>query len=204
MNRLRETLSQYWLNIQGSLFPWLEEELGKLTENQKKLVTTLELLRLEEHLSSSWGWPGRPPAERVALARAFVAKMIYNMPTTRMLLDRLESDKKLRRICGWERKSEVPSESTFSRAFAEFAEAGLPGRVHEALIARTHKERLVGHISRDGTKIEAREKPAKKSVVEKPKDKPKQGRPRKGEARPKESTRLRAPISGPVAGGDAR
>ena len=196
MNRLRETLSQYWLNIQGSLFPWLEEELGELTEKQQKLVTTLELLRLEEHLPSRWGWPGRPPAERVALARAFVAKMLYSMPTTCVLLDRLGSDKKLRRICGWEKKNEVPSESTFSRAFAEFAEAGLPGRVHEALIERTHKDRLVGHISRDGTKIEAREKPANKSAVEKPKDKPKRGRPRKGEARPKEPTRLERQAAG--------
>ncbi len=196
MNRLRETLSQYWLNIQGSLFPWLGEELGKLTEKQQQLVTTLELVRLEEHLSSRWGWPGRPAAERVALARAFVAKMIYNMPTTRVLLDRLESDKQLRRICGWERRSEVPSESTFSRAFAEFAEAGLPGRVHEALIARTHQDRLVGHISRDSTKIEAREKPINKSDVKKPKDKSKRGRPRKGEARPKELTRLERQAAG--------
>ena len=60
--------------------------------------------------------------ERGALARAFVAKVLYNMPTTRVLLDRLESDEKVRRICGWERKSDSPSESTFSRAFAEFAE----------------------------------------------------------------------------------
>ncbi len=196
MNRLRETLSQYWLNIQGSLFPWLEEELGELTEKQQKLVTTLELLRLEEHLPSRWGWPGRPPAGRVALVRSFVAKMLYNMPTTCVLLDRLESDKKLRRICGWEKKSEVPSESTFSRAFAEFAEAGLPGRVHEALIERTHKDRLVGHISRDGSKIEAREKSANKSAVVKPKDNPKRGRPRKGEARPKEPTRLERQAAG--------
>ncbi len=196
MNQLRETLSQYWLNIQESLFPWLREELGELTEKQHKLVTTLELLRIEEHLSSRWGWPGRPPAERAALARSFVAKMIYNMPTTRVLLDRLGSDKKFRRICGWERKNEVPSESTFSRAFAEFAEAGLPGRVHEALIERTHKDRLVGHISRDGTQIEAREKPAHKSAVEKPKKKPKRGRPRKGEVRPKEPTRLERQAAG--------
>jgi hypothetical protein len=33
--------------------------------------------------------------------------------------------------------------------------------VHEALIKRTHEQRLVGHISRDATAIEAREKPMK-------------------------------------------
>jgi DDE family transposase len=33
--------------------------------------------------------------------------------------------------------------------------------MHEALIRATHKDRLVGHISRDSTAIEAREKPVK-------------------------------------------
>jgi hypothetical protein len=37
----------------------------------------------------------------------------------------------------------------------------LPSRVHEALIKRTLKDRLVGHISRDATAIEAREKPVR-------------------------------------------
>ena len=42
MNGLRETLSQTWLGIQGSLFPWLAEELGPLTQKQQDLVATLE------------------------------------------------------------------------------------------------------------------------------------------------------------------
>ena len=50
MSRLRDTVSQYWLNIQGSLFPWLTEELGSLTKKQQELVTTLEKLRIEEFL----------------------------------------------------------------------------------------------------------------------------------------------------------
>jgi hypothetical protein len=51
----------------------------------------------------------------------------------------------------------VPHESTFSRAFAEFAAMELPQFVHEALIASTQKDRLIGHIARDSTAIEARE-----------------------------------------------
>jgi hypothetical protein len=62
-------------------------------------------------------------------------------------------------LCGWSRPSEVPSEATFSRAFAEFAESELPSRLHEALIEQTHADRLVGHISRDATAIESHEKP---------------------------------------------
>jgi hypothetical protein len=50
MSRLHENLAQAWLNIQGSLFPWLAEELGPLTEKQQELVTTLELVRIEEFI----------------------------------------------------------------------------------------------------------------------------------------------------------
>ena len=182
--RLKETLSQWWANIQQNLFPFLEDDLGELTNKQQQLISTLEIIRLEEHIPSFGRYPGRPPASRVAIARAFVSKCIYNMPTTRALLDRLQSDSKLRRICGWEKKRDVPSESVFSRSFKEFATSLLPEKVHENLITETHQERLVGHISRDSTAIEAREKPVKKedpAETEKPK---KRGRPKKGEKRP--------------------
>ncbi len=96
MSSLRNSLSQYWLNIQGSLFPWLKEALGELTEKQQKLVTVLEVIRVEEFLSAGRGYPGRPSEDRSAIARAFVAKAIYNLPTTRCLLDRLACDPKLR------------------------------------------------------------------------------------------------------------
>lgn len=197
MNQLRETLSQYWLDIQGSLFPWLKEALGELTEKQQQLVMTLEWVRLEEYLSTPYGLPGRPPADRTAIARAFVAKMVYTLPTTTVLIDRLKSDSQLRRLCGWERKSAIPGEWTFSRAFAEFAESRLPECVHEALIHRHYAGEIVGHISRDSTAIEAREKPVKtvaKTAEEKmPK---KRGRPNKGEERSKVPTRLERQIAG--------
>lgn len=197
MNQLRETLSQYWLNIQWSLFPWLKEELGELTEKQQQLVMTLELVRLEEFLSTTYGLPGRPRADRKAIARAFVAKMVYTMPTTRVLTDRLESDQQLRRICGWERQSDIPEEWTFSRAFAEFAESRLPERVHEALIHKSYAGAIVGHISRDSTAIEAREKPVKQETKDPEEKVPKKrGRPKKGEVRTKEPTRLERQIAG--------
>ena len=44
---LPDNLSKYWLTIQRNLFPWLEEELGQLSTNERKLVTTLEMVRLE-------------------------------------------------------------------------------------------------------------------------------------------------------------
>jgi transposase len=191
---LAKTLSQYWLRIQRSLFPWLEEELGELTEKEQKLVTTLELIRIERFTAFSRSLRGRPPKERAAVARAFVAKAVYNMPTTRALLDRLASDKKLRRICGWEQKGEIPSESTFSRAFAEFSKSQLPVLVHQAMITENLSEDIIGHISRDATEIEVREKPPKgrKAENESDEEKPKRklGRPKKGEESIKEPTRL--------------
>jgi len=197
MSLLRESLAQYWLNIQGCLFPWLKEELGALTEKQQQLISILELVRVEEFLCQGGRLPGRPPEDRTAMARAFIAKQVYNMPTTRVLLDRLKSDENLRRICGWERKSDVPKEWTFSRAFGEFAASSLPGRVHEALIGKSYEGELVGHISRDSTAIEAREKPVRKTVgcgEEEPAKK--RGRPKKGEERPKKPTRLQRQSAG--------
>src|SRR2546423_229586 len=189
MSFLAGTLSQFWLTVQGTLFPWLAAELGELSEKQKQLVKILELLQIERFIKGQQGVLGRPLEDRQAIARAFIAKAVYNLETTRQLLDRLASDERLRRLCGWERQRELPSEATFSRAFAEFAESQLPARVHEALIEKYEKPRLVGHISRDATAISAREKAAKKvkkAVVE---AKPKGGRRKKGAA-PKALTRL--------------
>jgi len=194
MSKLHDTLAQTWLNIQTSLFPWLSEELGELTDKQQELVTTLEMIRIEEFILSSYGYPGRPPEDRVAIARAFVAKMVYNMPTTRALLDRLKTDISLRRICGWERKNDISEEWTFSRAFAEFSESQLPERVHESLIKKNYKDEIVGHNSRDSTAINAREKPLKKEKVKK--EPKKRGRPKKGEVRIKEPTRLEKQAAG--------
>jgi len=194
MNRLHETLSQAWLNIQGSLFPWLTEELGPLTVKQQELVTTLELVRIEEFIASRRGFPGRPRKDRTAIARAFVAKMVYNKATTRALLDRLATDRALRRICGWERISDIPAEWDFSRAFAEFSNTQLPERVHEAYIKRSYKGTLVGHNSRDSTAIEAREKPLQQEATLKVSAR--RGRPKRGEERVKPLSRIERQASG--------
>lgn len=191
--KLRESLSHYWQSIQAKLFPELEEKLGPLTPKLIQVVETLELIRVESHVRRWNGYVGRPADDRCALARAFVVKAVLNLGTTRMLLDRLQMDVRLRRICGWERAAEIPSESTFSRAFAEFAFEGLPEKVHAALILETHADQLVGHVSRDATAIEARERPEKKDKgeVKAKSSAGKRGRPQKGEKRSApEPTRL--------------
>ena len=186
---LREMLSDYWYAFQQELFPRLESELGPMGERYELFVAVLELVRVEALLPYFRGQVGRPEEDRAALARAFIAKAVFDIPTTRGLIERLEVDGRLWRLCGWSGAGRLPSEATFSRAFSEFAESRLANRLHETLIARTMDGHLVEHISRDATAIEAREKAAPKPKAAKPKRR-KRGRPRKGEERAKEPSRL--------------
>ena len=85
----------------------------------------------------------------------------------------------------------MPSESTFSRAFKDFAESDFPSRVHEAVIKEGYADQLVGHLSRDSTAIGGYERPVRAKKEESEEGlKRKRGRPVKGEERPKEQTRL--------------
>jgi len=197
MGNLGQTLSQYWTKIQGSLFPVLEEELDPLTEKQQQLVVILELIRIEQFIPDSSGCEGRPQKTRSAIARSFVAKMVFNIPTTRALWDRLQSDKNLRRLCGWENRRHVPSEATFSRAFAEFATTELPQKVHAAVIDKAYPgtNTIVLHNSRDATAIQAREKPVIKVVKNQKTAPKKRGRPRRGEVVVKEPKRLQRQLT---------
>lgn len=205
---LREVLMQRWSVVQGELLPDLKEDVGVLTPKLAKLVYVLEWVRIEEFVRSSWIGVGRPPLERAWFANAFVAKTVLGLGTTVGLIERLTIDRALRRICGFSMYGKLPSEATFSRAFDEFAQARLAERVHEALIKEHLGDELIGHISRDGTAIKAREHPVRPCVtaqapVPAPSAQvplfpapeatptpepdaapaPKRGRPRRGEAR---------------------
>ena len=142
--------SQYLTQIQRCLFPILEQEFGPLTSIHQKLVRVLELVRVEEQIPAQMKWcgNGRPPADRGTIARSFVAKMTLHIPSTRALIDRLQVDVVLRRICGFESRRDIPDESTFSRAFYACAATRLPQKAHDALIKLSHTERLVGHLKR--------------------------------------------------------
>jgi hypothetical protein len=175
-------LNQFQRILQGTLFPTLQEQLGPLSDKHRQLAAVLSMIEIEALVGSWSGGVGRPARHRRAMARAFVAKAVFNLSATRQLLDRLSVDVSLRRLCGWESRREIPHESQFSRAFAEFAASELPQRLHEALIKATQQERLIGHISRDSTEIEAREKPVRTPVSITPaKSIRKRGRPKKGE-----------------------
>lgn len=185
---LREQLTQFAHMLQCELFPRIAGQNEELSPTAERLIAVLAMLPLARFVPAAGSWNGRPLKDRVALASAFVAKAVYNFSLTRQLLERLESDAQLRRICGWQNAEDVPHESTFSRAFAEFAAMQLPELVHEALIRETQKDRLVGHIARDSTAVSARERLAEKPV-NKPLPKRRRGRPKKG-SQPLPSRRL--------------
>jgi hypothetical protein len=146
---LRDTISWLKTKIQVDLFPQVEECVrDPLTEKQKRLITTLEVMKVEGYVKSpEYQWMGRKLKDRYAIARAFVAKAVYDFNTTSGLIEALKSMPNLRRICGFDgsviveeregitvggtilrlkrKKTTLPSESTFSRAVAEFAESAL-------------------------------------------------------------------------------
>lgn len=195
----RTKLSQIWTNIQYTLFPVLEEDIGPISPKHKKLIAVLELVRIEHFLVHRFcrGMIGRPPKNRIALARAYVAKVILKLEFTNQLRDYLLSDKQLRRICGWTSIRQIPSESTFSRAFEEFAASKLPESVHTALIKDLYEDQIIGHVTKDSTPIEAREKPVRspKKLPEKRQAKQKE-RPKRGKVREKELTRIERQLVG--------
>ena len=160
-----------------------------MTELQTKLLDVLNIVRVECYLrSDTTAACGRPLQEgSCGAARVFLAKAVYNIGTPRTLIDRICSDPRLRRLYGWERQHQIPSEATFSRAFAEFAVTCQPDQMHRALIESCYEEEVVGHASRDSTAIQARKRPAAKEPAP---AKRKPGRARKGEQSPRKQRRV--------------
>ena len=157
------TLGGLWHSIQAWLFPMLEDELGALDDKHREFVAVCQNCAPHQHMAGyRWVGNGCPPSDRLALCKAFIAKAVWDFSTTRALIDAVRHRPVLRRLCGWETLGEVPSEATFSRAFAGFAQGQLPQRIHEAMVKQRYGDKLAGHVSRDGTAVEAREKAAGK------------------------------------------
>ena len=134
--KVAEKVSWLMGRVQENLFPHLNQCLKTpLTAQEERLVSILEFVQVERHVVkavSRYRWPGRNAHDRQSLARAFVAKALYRHPTTSDLIRALNSADNLRRICGFMTHGDIPSESTFSRAFAEFAASSLGNLVHDA------------------------------------------------------------------------
>ena len=182
---------QRFVSLQGELISLVEQDYTGLTPKLEQIIRAFEFTQIELAVYRDRGYAqgrgaGQPEADRCALACAFLAKAVLDLKTTRALMDRLQADSKLRRLCGFDLRFTLPSEATFSRAFAEFASTELVQRVHTHMIKATLGDQLIGHLSRDATAIKARESIARKDRTEvvPVKSKRKPGRPKKGEIRP--------------------
>lgn len=118
------------------------------------MLSILEFVQAERYVPKNivnFRYHGRKPLDRQALARAFVAKAYYRLATTSDLRRTLLAAMNLRRVCGFVTVDDIPSDSTFSRAFSEFSAGSINCRVHDALVEKYLSQELVGHISRDST-----------------------------------------------------
>ena len=172
-----------WLkvkNLESSLFPELQEQFGVLSPKEQKLIKILDFAEIEKNICTTS--KTNPPKDREQIARAFIAKAVYNFQTTRDLIDRLHVDKTLRVLCGWRYSNSIPSESKFSRVFQELSELNIAQRTHEQFVKEYLSQMIFFYNATDATKIPLREKAVKKNKEE-PKVKHKVGRPKKGEIR---------------------
>ena len=183
-------LQDVWQHLQRQLFPMLLEEVGELGEKDRQFVQVISLLPLGLFLCRyDWCGIGCPPCERTWLLHAFIAKEVYQFATREALYDALRARPTLRRLCGWENVDQVPSLSTFCRAFAQFATDELPQKIHEALVKSHCGPKLVGHTSHDATAIPVPERPTATGpsslpAQAQPPVQRKRGRPKKGQEPP--------------------
>jgi len=183
-------LQDLWQHLQRQLFPLLVDEVGELGEKDRQFVEVVSLLPLGSFLKPyRWKGIGCPPHERAWLVHAYIAKAVFQYATTEALVEALKARPTLRRLCGWESLSDLPSLSTFSRAFAQFAADELPQAIHEALVKKYCGPKLVGHTSHDSTAIPVPERPPAPvpqapGAAAPPVLRRKRGRPKKGQEPP--------------------
>jgi hypothetical protein len=167
------------LNLENCLFPELKEQLGTLSTKEEKLIKILDFAQIEKNVTVAT--ITNTPKDRIEIARSLIAKSVYNMQTTRDLIDRLHSDRVLRVLCGWRYKNDIPSEAKFSRVFKELSDLQIAAKTHEKFVQEYLSDTIFIYNATDATKIPLREKPVKVDKKEKPKLK--RGRPKKGETR---------------------
>src|SRR5260370_21992277 len=141
----RELVMQFAHVLQQDLFPMLQAAAGPLSAQLQLLASIISLVPLGRLLSARRASTGRPAKDRAALATAFIAKAVMNLPTTRDLIDRLRVDQALRQFCGWRSPRAPPPESKFPPAFPQFAPPQPAHPRHEAHLAPSQTQRLNPH-----------------------------------------------------------
>jgi len=111
------TLTHIFFHLQRQLFPALEEELGPLSALDEQFCQVISLLNLGPLMRRfAWVGNGCPPHERTWLFHAYLAKTVYQFPTTAALIAALKAQPRLRRLCGWDSPGETSPASRLSPA----------------------------------------------------------------------------------------
>ena len=148
---------QRFFDFKGEVIGLVDQDSTGLTPKLEQIIHNFEFTQIELAVSRDRGYAqgrgvGQPEEDRCALACAFLAKTVLGLLTTRALIDRLQADSKLRRLCGFDQRFALPSEAIFSLAFGEFATSELMQRVHTRMIKDTLGEQLIGRISAEASK----------------------------------------------------
>jgi transposase len=184
MNRLTNCIDahQSLLPLKIKLQPFCEETL---TKEQLEFYKELKVIENAKRFVDKDQHMGRPAYPMFCFRRAFLALHKFRLTTVEDLRKKLTSDTNLRLICGF---SKVPSLSTFCRRIDILSSADESEQIHEALVTKNLKGKIILHINRDSTAIETRERAtnSKRSITVGKTKKYKRGRPKKGEVRKQE------------------
>jgi len=168
--------AQGLLDISFDLQSCFEETLN----DQQK--TFLQMLRCIEWnlppLYRPYAGTGRRPYQYLPFLRSQWAKNYFQIATTTMLIERLKADPNLRLLCGF---SKIPGQASFSRAYSYLAAADIQSGMLESFAKKTFKDKVVYHVNRDSTAINARETVKKEKCKNDGKRLKKRGRPPKSE-----------------------
>ena len=96
-----------------NLSPWLSKTTLDYPPKLEQIIRAFEFIQIEMAVCSDRGYAqgrgvGQPEAGRRAPACAFLAKAALDLKTTRALIERIQADSKLRRLCGfgaWQEKT---------------------------------------------------------------------------------------------------
>jgi transposase len=132
-----------------------------------KIFDVLDLHLVSQKLSHPFS-RGPHGYNKASLVRALIAKCIYGIPNTAKLVERLESDIRLRYDCGFPLCGGTPSEATFSRLIQQLSEDDTLESLFNEMVQKAFDQGIMDakHVAIDASKIDAYEKtiPRKKVI----------------------------------------
>ena len=153
--------SRLWSELVQGTFPWVETCCGEMDDKHRLFMSVCEsVVELRDFEYSRWKGNGRPPESRLGIFKAFLYKAVFNIPTTKDLVRTLRETPLAHRLCGWAFGHKVPSEASFSRTFAEFAERGFTERWFDDMVKKYLDNVPVDTVSYDSAPVEVRARAA--------------------------------------------